>query len=80
MPDRKAGFLPWGGGHPPEAVPPLKTFPLPGIWPENNRITIEICITIDFAPLKKIPRRKPEERALREPQGYGFASIDTQAS
>ena len=48
---------------------PLKQFshfrnfcPPPEIWSENNRkisITIEICITIDFAPLKKIPGRKP---------------------
>ena len=43
---------------------PLKTFALPGIWSENNRITIEICITIDFAPLEKIPRRKPVSKML----------------
>ena len=41
---------------PPEAVCPLE------IWSENNRkisITKEFCITIDFAPLKKILGIKP---------------------
>ena len=41
-------------------APPWKLLPLPEIWSKNNSITIDICITIDFAPpLKKIPRRKP---------------------
>ena len=49
------GFLPRGGrGAPPwGSLPPWKLLPLPEIWSENNRITMEICITIDFAPLKK---------------------------
>ena len=32
---------------------PLKNFALLEIWSENNGITIEICMTIDFNPLKK---------------------------
>ena len=39
------GFLPKGG----RGAPPWGSLP-PS---ENNRITIKICITIDFAPLKK---------------------------
>ena len=44
---------PWG------SLPPSETLPLPEIWSENNSITKEICITIDFAPPEKIPERKP---------------------
>ena len=43
-----AGFLPQGCPH--EAFAP------PKIWSEDNR---KISITIDFAPLNKIPGRKP---------------------
>ena len=40
--------------------PPENFCPLPEIWSENNSITKEICITIDFPlSVKKIPRRKP---------------------
>ena len=60
----KPGFLPQGERpvlrqFPP---PPPETFAPPEIWSENNRnisITKEICITIDFAPLKKISGRIP---------------------
>ena len=57
------GFLPRGGGgggqHLRQFAPP-KTFAPPEIWSENNSITVEICMTIDFAlPLKTVPRRKP---------------------
>ena len=63
----RSGFLPQGGegagGAPSEAVcPPRRLLPPPEIWSENNRkitVTKEICITIDFAPPEKIPRRKP---------------------
>ena len=41
------GFLPQGA-QPLRHFAPLKTFAPPEIWSENNRITIEICITIDF--------------------------------
>ena len=49
-----------GGGVPPRgSLSPWKLSSLPEIWSENNSITKEICITIDFALLKKIPGRKP---------------------
>ena len=47
------GFLPQGGqgGALPEAVCPPENFCPPAeIWSENNSITKEICIAIDFAP------------------------------
>ena len=60
-----SGFLPEGDrGDPLRQFTPLRDFaPPPEIWSENNRkisITKEICITIDFAPLEKIPGRKPD--------------------
>ena len=62
--EEQTGFPPQGeGGSPPPAVfSPSETFAPPKIWSENNRkisTTKEICITIDFAPLEKIPGRKP---------------------
>ena len=47
----KTGFLPQVGRGP-EAVcrPPSETLPLLEIWSENNSITKEMWITIDFAP------------------------------
>ena len=35
------------------APPPPRLFASPEIWSENNSITNEICMTIDFVPLKK---------------------------
>ena len=51
-----AGFL--AGGAPWGSLPPWKLLPVPEIWSENNSITKEICITIDFAPLEKNPGDK----------------------
>ena len=50
-----AGFLRQGGrGRPLRQFALLETFAPLEIWSENNSITEEICITIDFAPpLKK---------------------------
>ena len=42
-----AGGAPWG------ILPPWKLLPLPEIWSQNNSITKEICITIDFASPRK---------------------------
>ena len=50
------------GGAPLRQFAPLGDFSSLEIWSENNRkisITKEICITIDFDPPEKIPRRKP---------------------
>ena len=51
-----------GEGVPLSRFPSSKTLTSSKILSENNTqisVTIEICITIDFAPLKKIPGRKP---------------------
>ena len=57
------------GGAQPEAVPPFETFiPHPEICSENNRkisITKEICITIDFVPLKKFLEETPVKDKTR---------------
>ena len=45
--------------------PPPRDICLPELWSENNiSITIEICMSIDFAPSEKIPGRKPASECL----------------
>ena len=38
-------------------APPENFCPLPEIWSENNSITKEICIIIDFAPEKNSQKK-----------------------
>ena len=64
------GFLPQGdrgaGGAPLRQFA-LGDFAPPEVWSENNRkisITKEICITIDFAPLKKFLEGRKSESQL----------------
>ena len=43
-------FFHGGRGRPLRQFAPRKLLPLPKTWSENNSITKEICITVDFAP------------------------------
>ena len=50
---------------PPPPPPPPRDICLPELWSENNiSITIETCMSIDFAPSEKIPGRKPASECL----------------
>ena len=44
---------------------PPRDFCLPELWSKNDiSITIEICMSRDFAPSEKIPGRKPASECL----------------